>query len=109
MSYFTGKRIVITGVASGLGRGMAMHMARKGAQIIGWDYRQEALDKVMADLKSAGGSDHHGFICDVSDSAAVTAAAEAVKQRVGAPDILINNAGPGHHRAPAQAADDGAP
>lgn len=93
MNYFSGKRILITGVGSGLGRGMALSMARKGAHIIGWDYQQAALERVLSELKMASGSDHHGFICDVSDNAAVAATAKEVKKSAGAPDILINNAG----------------
>jgi 2-polyprenyl-3-methyl-5-hydroxy-6-metoxy-1,4-benzoquinol methylase len=37
MSYFAGKRILITGAGSGLGRRMALSMAREGGTIIGWD------------------------------------------------------------------------
>ncbi len=93
MSYFSGKRILITGVGSGLGRRMALQMARKGGRIIGWDNRTEALESVLPELKRASGRDHHGYTCDVSDSAAVYAAAEAVKAEAGAPHIVINNAG----------------
>ncbi len=93
MSYFSGKRILITGVGSGLGRGMALHMARKGGSIIGWDYDRRALDKVLFELKLAGGRPAQGYICDVSDHAAVSATAEKVKQNGGPIDILINNAG----------------
>lgn len=93
MNYYSGKRILITGVGSGLGRGMALGMAHKGAHIIGWDYQQDALDKVLSQLKLASGRNHQGFICDVSDSTAVSTTAEEVKKSIGVPDILINNAG----------------
>jgi all-trans-retinol dehydrogenase (NAD+) len=93
MSYFSGKRILITGVGSGLGRRMALQMARKGGHIIGWDYQAGALESVMAELKRVGGHNHIGYICDVSGNAAVSAAAEDVKKAVGTPDIVINNAG----------------
>jgi all-trans-retinol dehydrogenase (NAD+) len=93
MGYFSGKRILITGVASGLGRGMALRMARKGGHIIGWDCNREALDNVLFELKLAGGRDAHGFVCDVSDHDAVAAAAEKAKRTAGEVDILINNAG----------------
>lgn len=93
MGYFSGKRILITGIASGLGKGMALHMAHKGGHIIGWDYNGEALDDVLDELEIAGGRPARGFVCDVSDHKAVAAMADAVKQEVGAIDILINNAG----------------
>jgi all-trans-retinol dehydrogenase (NAD+) len=93
MSYFAGKRILITGAGSGLGRRMALGMAREGGRIIAWDIDPEALENVLSELKLASGRDHHGFVCDVSSSAAVNATAEQVQAAVGPPDILINNAG----------------
>lgn len=93
MSYFAGKRILITGAGSGLGRRMALSMGREGATIIGWDISDQALDSVMAELKLATGRDHHGFVCDVSSSDSVYRTAEQVISRAGLPDILINNAG----------------
>ncbi len=93
MGYFSGKRILITGVGSGLGRGMALSMARKGGRIIGWDYDRQALDKALFELKLAGGREARGFVCDVSDHDAVAAAAEEVRHNGGPIDILINNAG----------------
>lgn len=93
MGYFSGKRILITGAGSGLGRGMALHMARKGAYIIGWDTNRKALDNVLFELKLASGRDAQGFVCDVSDHDAVASVAEAVRSNGGPVDILINNAG----------------
>ena len=93
MSYFAGKRILITGAGSGLGRRMALRMAREGGRIIAWDISAEALEKVLAELKMASGGVHLGMVCDVSDSKTVYRKAEAVKTKAGQPDILINNAG----------------
>ncbi len=93
MGYFAGKRILITGAGSGLGRGMALSMARKGGCIIGWDYDGQALDKVLFELKLAGGREAQGHVCDVSDHDAVAATAEEVRDNGGPIDILINNAG----------------
>jgi len=93
MSYFKDKRILITGFGSGLGRRMALAMAREGAVIIGWDISETAIDNVLAELKLASGREHFGFVCDVSKSTAVYETAEQVKAQAGLPDILINNAG----------------
>ena len=93
MSYFANKRILITGAGSGLGRRMALAMAREGGTIIGWDISNRALEKVLAELKMASGREHHGFACDVSCSEAVYYTARQVKRETGGPDILINNAG----------------
>jgi len=92
-STFDGKRILITGIGSGLGRRMALSMAREGGRIIGWDIRQEGLDNVLAELKLASGREHLGFQCDVGDSRQVYETAREVIDQVGTPDILINNAG----------------
>jgi all-trans-retinol dehydrogenase (NAD+) len=93
MSYFAGKRILITGAGSGLGRRMALSMAREGGRIIGWDISSERLSAVLEELRLASGSTHYGFVCDVADSAQVYATAEQVREAAGAPQILINNAG----------------
>jgi all-trans-retinol dehydrogenase (NAD+) len=93
MSYFAGKRILITGAGSGLGRRMALSMAREGGGIIAWDINAEALEKVLSELKMASGSAHVGMVCDVSSSEAVYQAADAVRGTAGPPDILVNNAG----------------
>lgn len=93
MNYFSGKRILITGIGSGLGRGMALRMARKGGCIIGWDNNRQALDKVLFELKLAGGREAQGFVCDVSQYDAVASVAEKVKRSGGPVDVLINNAG----------------
>ncbi len=93
MGYFSGKRILITGAGSGLGRRMALGMAREGGFIIAWDIDAHALEKILAELKLASGRDHLGMACDVSDSQAVGQAAETVKTEAGRLDILINNAG----------------
>jgi NAD(P)-dependent dehydrogenase (short-subunit alcohol dehydrogenase family) len=81
MSYFAGKRILITGAGSGLGRRMALSMAREGGGIIAWDINAEALEKVLSELKMASGSAHVGMVCDVSSSEAVYQAADAVRGR----------------------------
>jgi all-trans-retinol dehydrogenase (NAD+) len=93
MSYFKEKRILITGAGSGLGRRMALGMAREGGRIIAWEIDAQALKKVLAELKLASGRDHHGFVCDVSSSEAVYRTAALVKTAAGDPDIVINNAG----------------
>lgn len=93
MRYFKDKRILITGVGSGLGRRMALSMAREGAILIGWDIGLEALERVLSELKLASGRDHFGYVCDVSNRASVYETAEKVKAEAGPPDIVVNNAG----------------
>ena len=88
------KTIVITGGASGIGRLTALEMVRRGGTICVWDVDKEGLDAVVEELREAGGGrDAYGVVCDVSDRAAVTAAAAATVAAAGPVHILINNAG----------------
>jgi all-trans-retinol dehydrogenase (NAD+) len=93
VGYFAGKRILITGVGSGLGRRMALGMAREGGHVIGWDISADGVKRVLAELKRASGRDHHGFVCDVAHAQDVYRVAGQVRAQVGAPEILVNNAG----------------
>lgn len=78
-----GARVLITGGGSGLGRQLAVQAARRGARVEVWDLSAEAA---RATGEATGGSHRQ---VDVTDSAAVTAAAEAA----GPVDVLINCAG----------------
>jgi NAD(P)-dependent dehydrogenase (short-subunit alcohol dehydrogenase family) len=78
----TGKRIVITGAASGLGKATAAALRNGGARVVG-------IDKKTAII----GSGTPLIVADVRDSAAVVAAVEEAIEILGGLDILINNAG----------------
>jgi all-trans-retinol dehydrogenase (NAD+) len=86
------KLVLVTGGASGIGRLMAFDFARQGARVAVWDLNGEAL-KALEEEALKEGLSIRGAICDVSDRAAVYAAAEALMTELGTPDILINNAG----------------
>jgi all-trans-retinol dehydrogenase (NAD+) len=87
-----GKTAVITGGASGLGRLVALDLARRGARVIAWDLGKAALDSLVSDAASFGG-DVVSDIVDISDKTAVAAAAAKILAERGAVDILVNNAG----------------
>ena len=93
MSEISGANVLITGGASGIGRLMALKVARLGATVIVWDINQANLDATLEALQSASGRSHHGAICDVSNRADVNEQARRVIADVGGIDILINNAG----------------
>lgn len=92
MTDFTSKKVLITGGASGIGRLVALKIAKKGGQIIIWDIHDGNLEKVDNELKAAGYT-VNTYHCDVSDRKNVYSVAEKVKKDVGKIDILINNAG----------------
>ncbi len=83
------KRIVITGVSRGLGRVLAVGMAAEGHSIFGCARSHQGIDELRREL----GEGHRFSAVDVSRPEAVAAWAEALVAAVGAPDLLINNAG----------------
>ena len=90
----TGKKILITGGSSGIGRAAALLLARQGARVILQARGLEKLQAVAEEIKSEGGQVHI-YSVDLTDLRAVGAAAEKVINEVGLPDIIINNAGAG--------------
>lgn len=88
MTDVRGRRVLITGGASGIGRLLADELARQGARLVLWDLDERALTATVDALRSKG-FDAEGHRCDVSDRAAVYALAE----QVGDVDVLVNNAG----------------
>lgn len=88
---FRGKRVLITGGASGIGKLMGEAVLRKGASLIIWDISDRNIATAMEELLPLG--EVTAMRVDVADTTAVLKAAEDVKAGGGAPDVLINNAG----------------
>ena len=91
---FEGKVAVITGGASGLGRGIAERFGAAGCRLVLADVEEAALAQATAELTSAG-VEATAVLTDVSDSASMDALAEVVLERHGHVDLLFNNAGVG--------------
>jgi NAD(P)-dependent dehydrogenase (short-subunit alcohol dehydrogenase family) len=86
-----GKRALITGGGTGLGRAMAKRYLELGAQVFICGRREEVLKQACEELASETRGKIDGFACDVRDAASV----EAMIARIwndGALDILVNNA-----------------
>ena len=88
---FSGKHVMITGAARGIGLEIAVRFAKEGASLSLLDYNSENLDALVKDLK-ADGTDVYGYNVDVSSMKDVT---EVVKRAdaLRPINILINNAG----------------
>ncbi len=82
----------VTGAGSGIGRSGALELAKAGARVVLSGRRRDQLDKVAAEIRSAGG-DAEAVALDVADKAAVARAAEHILTRHGRVDILVNSAG----------------
>lgn len=88
----TGRIAVITGASSGMGRASALLLAARGARVALLARRRVALEEVAAEIRRTGG-EALPLACDVTDNAAVEAAAAAVRSTWGNADLVFNNAG----------------
>ena len=87
-----GKIALVTGASYGIGYAIAKGLAAAGATIVFNDIKQELVDKGLAAYE-ADGIKAHGYVCDVTDEAAVTELVAKIEKEVGVIDILVNNAG----------------
>lgn len=92
MSGLTGKTMVITGGASGLGREIALQAAALGARVVLMDVRQDRLDETAATVRGAGG-ECRTVRADVRSEQEVIAAVETATQAWGSLDTVVNSAG----------------
>lgn len=87
-----GKIALVTGASYGIGFAIAKGFAEAGATIVFNDIKQELVDKGIAAYQKEG-VDARGYVCDVTDEAAVNALVSKIEDEVGVIDILVNNAG----------------
>ena len=87
-----GKVIIVTGAATGLGRGIVEALLADGARVVLVDIKERALAEAAASL-DASATSSHTIVCDVTDEAAVDAMAASAAARFGRIDGLVNNAG----------------
>ncbi len=90
-----GKVGVVTGAGSGIGRALALTLARRGAKLAISDVTQAGLDETAAAVQAAGAAVHAQRV-DVSDRVAMTAYAATVVEHFGTVHQVYNNAGIAH-------------
>lgn len=92
MKNLKGRRVLVTGAASGIGLECARAFARRGANLVISDINAAALEKVREEI-AAMGVQAFAKPCDVAQEESVNSFAAAVHDAVGPIDVLVNNAG----------------
>ncbi|KAF3439320.1 hypothetical protein FNV43_RR17597 [Rhamnella rubrinervis] len=95
------RTVLITGVSRGLGRALAVELAKRGHTVIGCSRNQDKLNSLQLQISSNGSSepnasssDRHLFLnTDVRSNSSVEELARIVMEKKGVPDIIVNNAG----------------
>ena len=96
MNLLNDKVAVVTGAGRGIGRAVAIAYARMGADVVCVYRTEENSAKVAAEVEELGRKAWAKAV-DVSDTAAVEAAAKEILEQAGKVDILVNNAGSAFH------------
>jgi short-subunit dehydrogenase len=89
-----GKLALVTGASSGIGAATARGLASRGARLVLVARSESNLARVADEIRAQGG-EAHVFPTDLADPDAIRTLAHRVTETLGAPDILLNNAGAG--------------
>lgn len=93
MKIDSGKIVLVTGAASGIGRAFALACARRGAKMVITDINEKGLAETAGEIEKRGGTVLLSRALNAADFDAVTALAEAVHADFGPLDVLANVAG----------------
>jgi citronellol/citronellal dehydrogenase len=88
-----GRRALVTGGGTGLGRAIAQGLAEAGADLVLAARRLEVLEKAAAEITASTGRRAEAAFVNIRDRSSVEALAETCARRFGRIDILVNNAG----------------
>jgi short-subunit dehydrogenase len=89
-----GSRAIVTGASSGIGRALALELARQGAHLVVTARREDRL-RGLADEVATLGVRVEAVPGDITDAAVRQAVVDAARTQLGGLDILVNNAGVG--------------
>jgi short-subunit dehydrogenase len=88
------RRAIVTGASSGIGRHLALELARGGARVVVTARREDRLRQLSADIAAAG-RPAEMVVGDLTDPATRQKIFEVAESKLGGLDILVNNAGAG--------------
>ena len=94
MKRFEGKRVLVTGAASGIGKATAVRLASEGAHVVGTDIQEDALRETVAEIVEVGGR-ADAIPADISQWETVEAMVKEAVEKLGGLDVLVNVAGMG--------------
>ena len=94
MQSLKGKIALVTGAGKGIGKAVAIALAKEGVHVGLIARTEKDLEAVAEEIKSLGVNVHFE-LADISKMEQVTSAVEKIKEQLGLVDILINNAGTG--------------
>ena len=100
----TGRVALVTGGSRGIGRAIALLLARHGATLVVTSRRLEGCEAVAAEIRAAGGN-ATALACHIGEPAQITAAMQDIDARHGRLDILVNNAATNPYFGPSLAMD----
>ena len=92
MTELAGKVAIVTGGASGIGRGIAERFAAEGARVLVADVRDDLGERLVGELDSTGAKVVYRHT-DVGEQAQVAELVEAAVSTFGGLDVMVNNAG----------------
>lgn len=86
------KIALITGAGRGIGKAIAIQLAKDGTTVVGVDYTEELANNITEYLQELG-LPGEGYVMDVTKSESITNALEKITKKYGAINVLVNNAG----------------
>jgi 3-oxoacyl-[acyl-carrier protein] reductase len=101
-----GQVAVVTGASRGIGRAIAIALAREGARVAIGARGAEPLRAALRDVEAAGPGPHHAVPCDLTTAEGVEALVGGAVRALGGVDLLVNNVGGSGARTLADASEE---